>query len=80
MFDTIFRLPCAMHARWAPRVTGCFVRKVLRYATGRLEEAGQQSAVRELQRSFSSTGYNIRDLMFDVATSRAFHEVGEVMR
>jgi len=63
-----------------PRVTGCFVRKVLRYATGRLEEAGQQSAVRELQRSFSSTGYNIRDLMFDVATSRAFHEVGEVVR
>ena len=63
-----------------PRLTGCFVRKLYRYAGGAVEEAGQQSAVRGLQRAFSTSGYSVRDLLFDVATSRAFREVGEVER
>lgn len=61
------------HPRFAP----CVVRTMVRYATGRVEAAGEQPVLDALAERFASSGYRIRPLLVEVVMSPMFRRAGD---
>ncbi len=61
-----------------PQVGYCLARNLLRYATGHVEEYGQFEFLIALGKAFEQSGFRIRNLLVDVAASRAFRHAGMV--
>jgi hypothetical protein len=59
-----------------PRSSDCVVEKLYRQSMGHLETTGEQPAVDDLRKSFSSKGHSIRSLLVEVSASPAFRLVG----
>ncbi len=58
-----------------PRVAQCLVRKYFAYAMGRRARNVNGSVINELAASFEASGFKLRDLVLNVATSEAFASV-----
>ncbi len=50
----------------------CLVRNLFRMATGHVELDGETAPLRELDATFSNSGYHLRDLLVEIAASDAF--------
>ena len=57
-------------------VTSCFVRTLLRYARGAVEDPSEDIVIEELDSQFGAAGYSMPELMQAIATSPAFRYVG----
>ncbi|MFS8071083.1 MAG: DUF1585 domain-containing protein [Byssovorax sp.] len=53
------------------------VEKLYRQSMGHLETAGEQPAVDDLRKAFSSKGHSIRSLLVELSVSPAFRLVGD---
>jgi hypothetical protein len=58
-----------------PRLPGCFVRTVLRNATGALVTSTEQPLVEQLERDFEESGFRVKALLKQVTTHPAFATV-----
>ena len=54
---------------------GCLTHKYYSYAVGHVERAEDQSVVESLSAAFKASGYQLRDLIVQTATSDAFSSV-----
>jgi Protein of unknown function (DUF1592)/Protein of unknown function (DUF1588)/Protein of unknown function (DUF1595)/Protein of unknown function (DUF1585) len=59
-----------------PNTTDCFVRTVLRYARGTLENTGETALLAALGGEFERSGYALRALISAVATQPSFQHTG----
>ena len=59
------------------RTAYCMVEKLYRQSMGHLETAGEQPAVDDLRKAFSSKGHSIRSLLVELSVSPAFRLVGD---
>ena len=73
-FDGVAKLGQLFHD--SPRVSECLVSAVWRYGNGRNVQAGDQSAVDDLHRSFAAHGYRFVDLVRMIALDPAFYTMG----
>ena len=60
------------HEDFAP----CVVRTVARYATGRVEEAGERPVLATLSERFAQGGYRVRPLLLEIVMSPMFRRAG----
>jgi hypothetical protein len=54
------------------RTVPCFVRNLFRMATGHVEVEGETAPLVALDVAFAASGYHLRDLLVDIASSDAF--------
>jgi hypothetical protein len=59
-----------------PNTTDCFVRTVLRYARGTLENGSEVALLASLEGEFARSGYGLRALVSAVATEPSFRQTG----
>ncbi len=59
-------------------VTSCMVRNIFRGATGHIDTPGEEPVLKELDQSFTDSGYHLQDLMVELVASDAFRLVGVV--
>jgi hypothetical protein len=59
-----------------PNVGSCLARGLLRYATGHIETAGEQSVVDAVSQQFATDGYKFRPLIYSVVASASFRYAG----
>ena len=59
-----------------PNTASCFVRTVLRYARGALENGSEAPLIEALGEAFGASGYRATELMLAIATDPAFRQVG----
>ena len=60
----------------SPVVSECFVRTVLRYARGTVEDGSEGGLIMTLHTAFTSAGYRLPALMEQIATDPSFRQVG----
>ena len=60
-----------------PAVPACLTNQIYSYATGRAPERNEREFVRYLEASFAESGYSLKSLLSDIATSNAFFAVSE---
>ena len=58
-----------------PGVAACLTNQLYAYATGRAPERNEREFVRYLEAEFAESGYSVRTLLRDIATSDAFYAV-----
>ena len=68
----------AMHD--SPSVPACLTNQLYSYAAGRAPERDEREFVRYLEDGFSDSGYSLKSLLRDIATSDAFYAVSEPKR
>ena len=61
-----------------PDVASCFVRKLYRYATGRIEARSEQLAIDDLTGVFANSGHRVKALLLALISSDAFRVAGEL--
>ncbi len=54
----------------------CFARQWLRYALGRQEQVADSDSLESATETFRAAGYDVRELLVAIATSRAFRTPG----
>lgn len=54
------------------RVTRCLVRNLFRMATGHVEEEGERAPLHQLDETFATSGYHLRELLVELVASDAF--------
>ncbi len=74
MFDGARGLGNALAA--SPIVSECFVRTVLRYARGTVEDGSEGALITNLHTAFTGMGYRLPALMKQIATDPSFRQVG----
>jgi hypothetical protein len=73
-FDGARGLGTALAAN--PNVTSCFVRTLVRYARGAVEDSTETALIDDLGQQFAGAGYRMPDLMQAIASHSAFRHVG----
>lgn len=63
--------------RELPRAQRCTIQQLYRQSMGHKERSGEGPAITALEESFSGSGYNLQQLIVDIAASPAFARVGE---
>jgi hypothetical protein len=63
--------------RGHPDVGACLVRRMYRYATGHLEEFGEEPALRALYDRLAAGGYRVRDTALQLVLSPGFRLTSE---
>jgi hypothetical protein len=63
--------------RSEPDVARCIVRNLFRNSMGHVETQGETTALQDLDKSFGSAAYRVKDLLIEIVTSPAFLKVGE---
>ena len=56
----------------SPTVQTCFTAQVTRFALGRTESEADRAALQHARVAFASNGYQVRDLLVGVSSSRSF--------
>lgn len=58
-----------------PGVPACLINQVYSYAAGRAPERNEREFIRYLEAKFAQSGYNLKTLLSDIATSEALYAV-----
>ncbi|MCB9708373.1 MAG: DUF1592 domain-containing protein [Myxococcales bacterium] len=58
-----------------PDTVPCLVKRLYRYATGRIEESREGTAIKDLSAAFEADGYRFKSLVSDLLVSDAFRKV-----
>jgi hypothetical protein len=67
----------AQAMRDSPAVPACLTNQLYSYATGRAPERNEREFVRYLETEFAESGYSLKTLLRDIATSDAFYVVSQ---
>ena len=67
----------AQRIRSHPNLASCFVRQLYRYAVGTDPDENEQPLIDVLTERFAATGYRVRPLLVDIATSSGFRGIEE---
>jgi hypothetical protein len=68
----------AAAVRSHPATAECLVRKLYRHATGRLEDAGDERAIKTAAQGFVRAGHRLDEALIEIAVSDGFTRVGAV--
>jgi hypothetical protein len=74
-FDTAKGLGAAMAAH--PGVPSCLTNQLYSYGTGRAPERNEREFIRYLETNFAESGYSLRSLLKEIATSKAFFTISK---
>jgi hypothetical protein len=75
-FDDLRGLAALLHEQ--PAVADCAVRNFYRHALGHVETTGELELLGQLVDDFVADEHRVRELLVDIAASRAFRVVGEL--